>query len=309
MKELYSLAGISKQAIHKYKKRRNQIQKVSETVVNECNQIRKKHKRMSCRKMFTRVKTPLPIGRDLFEQIGFSNGFKLQILRSKKRTTWSTKLAVFDNLLEGKILNNINQALQSDIFYFDVQGKAYYGVSIIDVYSRRLLALHVSRTLRAEQNVIALKKAIRERTGHNIEGCIFHSDRGTQYISEVQKDLLKDLKMIPSMCKLPQENAYAERVQGTIKQEYLNPESITETNVQRKMHQIMWLYNSERPHNSLGNKTPIEFEAYINNIDSEKRPQLLVYKWAHPLLTILPDINKKDKRSKKEKSQQQIHSI
>ena len=63
--------------------------------------IRKNHKRMSCRKMYVRVKDHVPVGRDIFEQIGFANGFKLQIIRSKQRTTWATKLDVFENLLEG----------------------------------------------------------------------------------------------------------------------------------------------------------------------------------------------------------------
>lgn len=306
MKDLYSLAGITKQALHKYKLRKIDVQKVSSTVIEECNRIRKNHKRMSCRKMYVRVKERVPVGRDIFEQIGFANGFKLQVIRSKKRTTWATKSTVFENLLEGKTLNGVNQAFQSDIFYFSVDGEANYGITIIDVYSRKLLALHVSRTLRSEQNIIALKNAIQERKGQSLEGCVFHSDRGSQYISETQKNLLEDLEMIPSMCKLPQENAYSERVQGTIKQEYLYPESLTKKTLQRKIKQIKRYYNNERPHSSLGYKTPNEFEEYINKLNPEERPQVTVYKWTHPILTNIPVTNKKEKSSKKEKSQQQI---
>lgn len=303
MKDLYIVAGISKQAIYKYRLRQEYISSVSKEVIKACNKIRKNHKRMSCRKMYSRVKNTMQVGRDNFEQIGFSNGFKLQIVRNKHRTTWATKLAIFDNHLEGKVFNGLNQALQSDIFYFDVAGKSYYGVCIIDVYSRRLLALHVSKTLRAEQNVVALRKAIKARNGLTFKGCIFHSDRGTQYISQLQVALIKELEMTPSMCKLPQENAYAERVQGTIKYEYLNPELITEENIQRKIMQILWLYNNERPHSSLGNRTPVEYEQYISSLDEKDRPQMTVYKWSHPLLTEMPVANKKEKRSKKEKSQ------
>jgi putative transposase len=306
MKELYSLVGISKQAMHKYKLRKIHEQKVSDVVVDECAKIRKNHKRMSCRKMYVKVKDRIPVGRDIFEQIGFTNGFKLQIIRSKKRTTWASKTTVFENHLEGKILNGINQAFQSDIFYFSVDGQANYGITIIDVYSRKLLALHVSRTLRAEQNIIALKNAINERKGQSLKGCVFHSDRGSQYISDAQKTLLKDLKMIPSMCKLPQENAYSERVQGTIKHEYLYHDSVTKKTLQRKIKQIQRCYNNDRPHASLGNKTPNEFEEYINKINPDERPEVTVYKWTHPLLTNIPVTNKKEKSSKKEKSQQQI---
>ncbi|MBK7682133.1 MAG: transposase [Bacteroidetes bacterium] len=34
----------------------------------------------------------------------------------------------------------------------------------------------------------------------------------------------------------------------------MNPEMITEENIQRKIMQILWLYNNERPHSSLGNR-------------------------------------------------------
>ena len=111
MKDLYIAAGISKQAIYKYRLRQEYISSVSKEVIKVCNKIRKNHKRMSCRKMYSRVKNTMQVGRDNFEQIGFSNGFKLQIVRNKHRTTWATKLAIFDNHLEGKVFNGLNQAL------------------------------------------------------------------------------------------------------------------------------------------------------------------------------------------------------
>jgi putative transposase len=307
MKDLYAIIGISKQAIYAYRIRQEHVQETCAKAIKECSDIRKSHPRMSCRKMYIKVKDVIPVGRDIFEQIGFANGFKLKVIRNKKKTTWSTRLGVYENLLEGKTLNGPHQALQSDIFYLEVEGKAYYGITIIDVYTRKLLALHVSRTLRADQNVKALKKVATKRIIKLLVGCIFHSDHGSQYLSEALKKLLHELKMIPSMSKLPQENAYAERVQGTIKAEYLNELEIPEKNIHRVMNKILKLYNDERPHASLGMKTPSEFEEYINKLSPADRPQLTVYKWVHPLLTNLPVINKKEKSSKKEKSQHQIN--
>ena len=303
MKDLYSVAGISKQALHQSRIRNENKLNITQKVKAACTVIRKNHPRMSCRRMYTRIKNPIGIGRDIFEQIGFANGFKVRIIRNKKRTTWATKLNVFDNHLEGTLLSGINQAWSSDIFYYE----DYYGISIIDVYSRRLLALHASKQLIADQNVKALRKAVKERQAQQLEGCIFHSDRGSQYISEVQQAVLKELKMIPSMCKLPQENAYAERVQGTIKQEYLIDEYNKESAMQKRFNRIMWLYNNERPHTSLNNKTPVEFEEAINKMPLKTTPQLTVYKWTHPLLTKQCVINKKEKSSKKEKSQHNLN--
>lgn len=302
MKDLYSLVGITKQALSKHRIRQGYVSSVCEDVVSLCNGIRKKHKRMSCRKMYHKVKDQVPVGRDIFEQIGFNNGFKLHVLKNKFKTTWATKVGIYPNLLEGKTLNDINQAIQSDIFYFNVEGKSHYGISNTDVYSRRLLSLHGSNSLKAMQNAAAFKKILKHRTKQELEGCIHHSDMGVQYVSDEMKLLFNEYKMIPSMCKLPQENAYAERIQGTIKNEYLEFENLTHKNYQKILDNIMWLYNNERPHESLGNRTPIEFEQYIKAIPPKDRPKVTVFEWKNPLLTELPVINKKKKEAKKKKS-------
>jgi putative transposase len=302
MKDLYPIAGISKQAMHKYRLRDFYMQQVVEQVVSECTEIREGHRRMSCRKMYHKSKDKVPVGRDIFEQIGFANGFKVRVIRSKQKTTWATKQQVYPNLIEGLEINGINQVWQSDIFYLAVGQQHFYGVTIIDVYSRRLLAVHLSDNMLAAQVVKALKKAIKKRKGYIIAGCIFHSDFGSQYISQILKELIAFYEMRQSMSKLPQENAYAERVQGTIKHEYLETLNLTQENLQLSAEKVMRLYNEERPHNELGKRTPAEFEEYINTLSPEECPKLTIYKWTHPLLTNTININKKKKEPKKKKS-------
>jgi transposase InsO family protein len=53
---------------------------------------------------------------------------------------------------------------------------------------------------------------------------------------------------------MPQENAYAERVQGTIKNEYMYEEQLTQQNIQRIANRTIKYYNEERPHNVLETK-------------------------------------------------------
>lgn len=183
------------------------------------------------------------------------------------------------------ILNGINQVWQSDIFYIKIEGIDYYGVTIEDVYSRKLLALHLSRSLKAEQNIIALKMAIITRKGSNLKGCIFHSDRGSQYISESHKTLLKAEEMKISMCKMPQENAYVERVQGTLKYEYLFEFNLTVLNLNKMVKKIVHLYNDERPHSCLNMMTPTEFEKYIYNLVGKDKIEIPIYKGFSELLT------------------------
>jgi len=275
---MYTVAGISKQALWKHNKRQEEVSRINGEVVDMIRDIRTRHKRMGCRRIYYTVHDRLPIGRDLFEQIGFANGFKLKFKRNVMKTTWSQRVEVYPNLIEGLVLNGINQVWQSDIFYLKVEETDYYGVSIEDVYSRKLLALHFSKSLRAEQNTKALKKALKTRKGSDVEGCIFHSDRGSQYISDSHKTLLKEAGMKISMCKMPQENAYVERIQGTLKYEYLFEHKLTKVNLQQMAWKIIRWYNEERPHSELNMMMPTAFEKYVKNMVENDRPEMPIYK-------------------------------
>ena len=303
MKDMYIIAGISKQALWQHRKRQEEMALITSEVVTMIEDVRINHKRMGCRRIYYTSKKPLPIGRDLFEQIGFANGFKLKLKRNVMKTTWSQRVEVFPNLIDGMVLNGINQVWQSDIFYLKVEGVDYYGVSIEDVYSRRLLALHLSKSLAAEQNIMALQKALKARKGSKVNGCIFHSDRGCQYISDIHKTLLKEAGMKISMCKRPQENAYVERVQGTLKYEYLFEHKLTEANLYRMILKILGWYNEERPHSELNMMTPVAFEKYVKNIPENKRPKVQIYQGFSELSTKNEVADKKKKSNKKRKSQ------
>jgi transposase InsO family protein len=304
MKDLYSVAGISKQALWKYNERQAKVKGITEDIVKIMKDIRGRHKRMGCRSMYYASQQPIPVGRDIFEKIGFANGFKLHYKPNKLKTTWSQRVTIYPNLIEGKVLTGINQVWQSDIFYIPVEDKVYYGVTIEDVYSRRLLALHLAKDLRATQVERALHKALLVRKGQDLRDCIFHSDRGSQYISDQVTRLLHDQDMRISMCKLPQENSYVERIQGTLKYQYLFEANLTEKNLGRETIKTMRYYNFERPHTGLNNLPPAKFEEMVENLTELERPKLQIYKWSVGFLTNPEVIDKKEKRSKKEKRQQ-----
>ena len=189
-------------------------------------------------------------------------------------------------------------------FYIKIEGVDYYGVSIEDVYSRKLLALHLAKDLRAIQVERALRKALMTRKGTDLTGCIFHSDRGSQYISDQVTQLLLDFKMQISMCKLLQENAYVERVQGTIKHQYLFEADLKEKNLSNQIRKIRNLYNDEKPHSCLNMMTPSAFEKMVEKMGENQRPKLKIFKWSGDLLKNLEVIDKKEKSNKKEKNQQ-----
>ena len=285
MKDLLYMAGLSKQALWKAQKRQEDKANVIDRTLQIIRKIRRRHKRMGCRSIYFASQVKPPVGRDNFIAIGMAHGFRLKRRRNKVKTTWSQRVEIFPNRIEGGSLNGINQVWQSDIFYYEEQGIDYYGITIVDVYSRRLLALHLSKSLRADENVKALRKAIRCRSKYNLVGCIFHSDRGSQYISETHKALLEQYGMQKSMCKLPQENAYAERIHDTIKNYYLCDEKLVGQDLGRIANRIMHKYNYEKPHSELSMRTPVAFENYVEKMSSRKRPKTMIFKWDHELST------------------------
>ena len=155
--------------------------KQEQLVVCAMEKMRKDHKKMSSRKVYVTQKQGLglAVGRDKFEQIAFANGYRVKHNRQTHKTTWGQRVEVYPDLVSGLVINNIDQVYQSDIFYLKVAGKDYYGVTIIDAYSRRLVALHLSNSLRATENIAALKKVLKSKTKAALKGCIFHSDSYT----------------------------------------------------------------------------------------------------------------------------------
>lgn len=302
MKEMYDMTGISKQAMWQYRQRQQYRRAMVEQVVSHIEGKRKDHKRMGCRSIYYTAPEKFKVGRDRFEQIGHENGYKLKPKRNTMKTTWGQRAEVYPNLAEGMTLTGINQVWQSDIFYLKVEGVDFYGITIKDVYSRELLALHVSRSLRAEENVKALKKAAKFRKGTVIKGCIYHSDRGSQYIEKEHKKLSASLELRLSMAKMPQENAYAERVQGTVKNDYFHEHRLTLKNVYRLAGKIQRWYNNERPHRSLNMMTPTAFREHVNNLENQDAPKTRIFKGFSELSTKTGFVNKKKKEAKKKKS-------
>jgi putative transposase len=279
--EIYKIANVSKQTMYKYRLRVNYMNTQEDKVIEAMNKVRLNHKKMSSRKVYTIEKqnANIEIGRDRFEKLAFKNGFQVRQKRSYHKTTWSQKVEVYPDLVSGLQINNINKVYQSDIFYLDVDSIPYYGVTIMDIYSKLLLALHLSKSLRAIENINAMKEVLKMKKETDLKGCIFHSDRGTQYICKNQKKLLTELDMKISMSKMPQQNAYVERIQGTLKYEYFFETILTEKNITRASNKIKHLYNNERPHLSLDYKTPIQFESWIKTLSDKERPVLKIFDW------------------------------
>lgn len=230
---------------------------------------------MSLRAMYHKLRPP-GVGRDAFELMAKELGYKISVKRNGARTTDSSGVIRFDNLLLGKELTNVNQAFCSDITYFELNDRFYYLTFIMDCYSRKIVGYSVSDNLYTEYTTLpALKQAIRMRGGKQIEGLILHSDGGGQYYDKGFLLLTKQYGIQNSMCEMAYENGKAERLNGIIKNNYLKCWQINSyKELRQKVDRAVTLYNTEKPHKSLRYKTPVQFELEILYLQQQTKPMM-----------------------------------
>jgi putative transposase len=276
MNDLYLIAGISKQGHHQ------SVIKLSEEVAKEpaflglMHEVRQMHPGMGLRTMYDQFQ-PQGIGRDAFIALGIREGYRLRAYENPQTTTRSVKNRRFPNLLAGRRFTDVNQLWSSDIFYFPLNGRHYYGILIMDVYSRRIIGWSMADNMRAENNIKALQRAFTLRGVNHYQGkLIHHSDRGSQYVSDDYTESLSDRGVLISMCKEVLENAHIERANGTIKNDYLRLWPInTERQLFEAMERAANNYNL-RKHKSLG-MTPIDFENHIKELTIENRVEMEIF--------------------------------
>lgn len=265
MNQIYRAVGMSKQNFHQRLDYQMKVEMEKQELLTMVSKVRADHPRMSARKMYTLI-DPVFLGRDKFEELCFSNGYRLERKRSYQRTTNSLGVTRFENHLSDIKLTCVNQALVSDITYYRIGEKFYYLTFIMDLYSRRILGYSASSNLLTENTTIpALQMAIRERNNELPEGIIMHSDGGGQYYCKQFRKLTEHNKMVNSMADNVYENANAERLNGTIKNEYLTPYGPKcLKSLIRMLKKSVKLYNEERPHQALDGKTPAQFEKELS---------------------------------------------
>lgn len=241
-------------------------------------QTREIHPGMGLRMMYEMLK-PEDIGRDAFIALGLSEGFRLKSVEKKVRTTYSIKSNRYKNLLVGKWFTDINQVWSSDITYLYCLDRFYYIVMIMDVYSRRIIGYSIADNMRAENNFTALKMALMLRGIKNYhKTLIHHSDKGSQYASDLYTQTLDNYGIEISMCEDVLENSHIERVNETIKDQYLNRWQInSEKELIQKVKQAMDTYNNLRPHQSLNKLTPVEYENLLLKLPIEQRHKMDIY--------------------------------
>lgn len=228
--------------------------------------VRKQMKRLGTRKVYEKIKpmlkrVKLKVGRDkLFnwmKQFGLLIAPRKRYVQTTMSKHWMKK---YPNLIKGMKVTAPEQVWVSDITYIKTEEGNCYLNMITDGYSRKIVGYAVEDNMEAINMVKAFKMALKNRRDQQSTP-VHHSDRGTQYCSKEYIEVAHSHDIRVSMTENgdPYENALAERMNRTIKEEFgLDVIVKTKELVRQVIEESILLYNNYRPHLSLKMKTPEE---------------------------------------------------
>ena len=206
----------------------------------------------------------LNVGHGRVGRLMRENGIKVIRTQKYKATTDSGHtFNIAPNLLDQDFTTDgPNQKWAGDISYIWTSEGWLYLAVILDLYSRRVIGWAVSNRMKQDLAIRALDMAVALRRPP--EGCIHHTDRGSQYCSnEYQRRLSKHgFKVSMSGKGNCYDNSRVETFFKSIKAELIwRNKWDTRRQAEGAIFQyINGFYNPRRRHSSLGGKSPLAFE-------------------------------------------------
>ena len=189
-------------------------------------------------------------------------GLRAQWVKHSTRTTvdpdFSSRLK---NILDEKFNpGSPDSVWVSDITYIWTFEGFVYLTSIMDLYSRKIIAWTLSSTLEAVHVAETVEEAKRRR--HINSPLVFHNDRGSQYVSEAFLKATEGMINSYSQKAYPWDNACIESFHALIKREWLNRFKIFDYRHAYKLvfEYIETFYNTVRIHSHCDYISPDQYE-------------------------------------------------
>lgn len=191
---------------------------------------------------------------------------------------------VFPYLLRGLRIDRVNQVWGIDITYIRLLAGWLYMVAVLDWHSRYVLSWELDQSLEMGFVMEAVNGALIQAKPE-----IWNSDQGSHFTSDVYVNRLQKAEVQISMDSKGRalDNIFTERLWRTIKYEevYLH-EYDSPRHARQGLTRYMGFYNEERPHQSLGYKTPAEVY-FGHSIDKEQQLTATKKKGEKPTLKMV----------------------
>lgn len=159
----------------------------------------------------------------------------------------------------------------SDITYIWTYEGFVYLTSIMDLFSRKIIAWTVSKTLETVWVLETIRKARKARGVERPK--VLHSDRGIQYTCSQYREETKGTTVSYSKKAYPWDNACIESFHSLLKREWLNWYRIKDYEHAKQLvfEYIETFYNTVRIHSHCGYVSPCEYEKIYQKLWSGKR--------------------------------------
>lgn len=171
---------------------------------------------------------------------------------------------VLDRQFAVATIGHPNRVWAADMTYVPTRQGWLYLAVVLDLVSRRVVGWALRTRLDQELALGALRMALAHR---GARGGVHHSDRGAQYASRAYRELLASAGFTASMSGLGDcwDNAVVESFFATLTKELLG-DTIFATRDEACREIVAFIeiwYNRKRRHSTLGYRTPVEFEAAL----------------------------------------------
>jgi len=166
----------------------------------------------------------------------------------------------FTNLIKGWVPTKPHELWVADVSFIKFQGRFWYLSTIVDVVTRQVLAVQVSRYHNHQLILTTLKQAI---IMAGTFPTIFHTDQGTEYMAQAVIDYLMAHQTTISVSDkaAPWQNGYQESFFGRFKDEagdFNRFDTVGE--FLEAIYQQIHYYNYDRIHTAL-RMSPVSFAA------------------------------------------------
>ena len=180
--------------------------------------------------------------------------------RKKRRRRGASK---FERRMEA---NGPNEVWSYDFVFDRTQyGQKLKMLVVLDEYTRECLEIRVEKRMTSKEVIETLDELMAERGAPMYT----RSDNGPEFIAGELVAWLRDQGVEPLFIEpgSPWENGYVESFNGKLRDECLNEELFfSRAEAQVIVDWFRVVYNQERPHSSLGFKTPAEFAMESNDV-------------------------------------------